>query len=190
PLGYAVGNTLEVQEAIDTLRGQGPADFAELCLTLAGRMIFLGGRADSPEEGHEKAQALLANGAALDKFYQLVKAQGGSLEHGLPKAEFTVPVKAAVSGIVQAIDAKTIGHSSMLLGAGRETKQSIIDPTAGMILRKKVGDTVQEGEVIAELHYNTPYAERLDAAAEAVLNAYQIGDSQPETLPLILDIIA
>ena len=133
---------------------------------------------------------LLANGAALNKFYQLVKAQGGSLEHGLPKAEFTVPVKAAVSGIVQAIDAKTIGHSSMLLGAGRETKQSIIDPTAGMILRKKVGDAVQEGEIIAELHYNTPYAERLDAAAEAVLNAYQIGDSQPETLPLILDIIA
>ena len=190
PLGYAVGNTLEVQEAIDTLRGQGPADFTELCLTLAGRMIFLGGRADSPEEGHEKAQALLANGAALDKFYQLVEAQSGSLEHGLPKAEFTVPVKAAVSGIVQAIDAKTIGHSSMLLGAGRETKQSIIDPTAGIILRKKVGDAVQEGEVIAELHYNTPYAERLDAAAEAVQNAYQIGDSQPETLPLILDIIA
>ena len=190
PLGYAVGNTLEVQEAIDTLNGQGPADFTELCLTLAGRMIFLGGRADSPEDGHEKAQALLANGAALDKFYQLVKAQGGSLEHGLPKAEFTVPVQANVSGIVQAIDAKTIGHSSMLLGAGRETKQSIIDPTAGMILRKKVGDAVQEGEVIAELHYNTPYAERLDAAAEAVLNAYQIGNSQPETLPLILDIIA
>ena len=189
PLGYAVGNTVEVQEAIDTLEGHGPADFTELCLTLAGHMIFLGGKALSAEDGYTKAKMLLENGFALEKFYQLIKAQGGSLANGLPEAEFTASVYAARAGIVQAIDAKTIGHSSMLLGAGRETKHSIIDPTAGIILRKKVGETVEQGEVIAELHYNTPYAYRLDEAEKAVQDAYVIDEMQPDILPLILDII-
>ena len=189
PLGYAVGNTVEVQEAIDTLEGHGPADFTELCLTLAGHMIFLGGKALSAEDGYTKAKMLLENGFALEKFYQLIKAQGGSLANGLPEAEFTASVYAARAGIVQAIDAKTIGHSSMLLGAGRETKHSIIDPTAGIILCKKVGETVEQGEVIAELHYNTPYAYRLDEAVKAVQDAYVIDEMQPKILPLILDII-
>ena len=189
PLGYAVGNTVEVQEAIDTLEGHGPADFTELCLTLAGHMIFLGGKALSAEDGYTKAKMLLENGFALEKFYQLIKAQGGSLANGLPEAEFTASVYAARAGIVQAIDAKTIGHSSMLLGAGRETKHSIIDPTAGIILRKKVGETVEQGEVIAELHYNTPYAYRLDEAVKAIQDAYMIDEMQPKILPLILDII-
>ena len=189
PLGYAVGNTVEVQEAIDTLEGHGPADFTELCLTLAGHMIFFGGKALSAEDGYTKAKMLLGNGIALEKFYQLIKAQGGSLANGLPEAEFTASVYAARAGIVQAIDAKTIGHSSMLLGAGRETKHSIIDPTAGIILRKKVGETVEQGEVIAELHYNTPYAYRLDEAVKAIQDAYVIDKMQPKILPLILDII-
>ena len=189
PLGYAVGNTVEVQEAIDTLEGHGPADFTELCLTLAGHMIFLGGKALSAEDGYTKAKMLLEKGFALEKFYQLIKAQGGSLANGLPEAEFTASVYAARAGIVQVIDAKTIGHSSMLLGAGRETKHSIIDPTAGIILRKKVGETVEQGEVIAELHYNTPYAYRLDEAEKAVQDAYVIDEMQPDILPLILDII-
>ena len=189
PLGYAVGNTVEVQEAIDTLEGHGPADFTELCLTLAGHMIFLGGKALSAEDGYTKAKMLLEKGFALEKFYQLIKAQGGSLANGLPEAEFTASVYAARAGIVQAIDAKTIGHSSMLLGAGRETKHSIIDPTAGIILCKKVGETVEQGEVIAELHYNTPYAYRLDEAVKAVQDAYVIDEMQPKILPLILDII-
>ena len=189
PLGYAVGNTVEVQEAIDTLEGHGPADFTELCLTLAGYMIFLGGKALSAEDGYTKAKMLLENGFALEKFYQLIKAQGGSLANGLPEAEFTASVYAVRAGIVQAIDAKTIGHSSMLLGAGRETKHSIIDPTAGIILRKKVGETVEQGEVIAELHYNTPYAYRLDEAVKAIQDAYMIDEMQPKILPLILDII-
>ena len=189
PLGYAVGNTVEVQEAIDTLEGHGPADFTELCLTLAGYMIFLGGKALSAEDGYTKAKMLLENGFALEKFYQLIKAQGGSLANGLPEAEFTASVYSARAGIVQAIDAKTIGHSSMLLGAGRETKHSIIDPTAGIILCKKVGETVEQGEVIAELHYNTPYAYRLDEAVKAIQDAYVIDEMQPKILPLILDII-
>ncbi|MBO5365651.1 MAG: thymidine phosphorylase [Peptococcaceae bacterium] len=189
PLGYAVGNTVEVQEAIDTLEGHGPADFTELCLTLAGHMIFLGGKTLSAEDGYTKAKMLLENGFALEKFYQLIKAQGGSLANGLPEAEFTASVYAVRAGIVQAIDAKTIGHSSMLLGAGRETKHSIIDPTAGIILCKKVGETVEQGEVIAELHYNTPYAYRLDEAVKAVQDAYVIDEMQPKILPLILDII-
>lgn len=189
PLGYAVGNTVEVQEAIDTLEGHGPADFTELCLTLAGHMIFLGGKALSAEDGYTKAKMLLEKGFALEKFYQLIKAQAGSLANGLPEAEFTASVYAARAGIVQAIDAKTIGHSSMLLGAGRETKHSIIDPTAGIILCKKVGEAVEQGEVIAELHYNTPYAYRLDEAVKAVQDAYVIDEMQPDILPLILEII-
>ena len=189
PLGFAVGNALEVQEAIDTLEGHGPADFTELCLTLVGRMIFVGGKAESAEDGRKKAEELLSSGTALEKFYQLVKAQGGSLANGLPKAEHKACVYAEQSGMVQAIDAKTIGHSSMLLGAGRETKQSIIDPTAGVILHKKIGDAVQIGDVIAELYYNAPYVHRLQDAISAIQHAYIIGDTAIETLPLILDII-
>lgn len=189
PLGFAVGNTLEVQEAIDTLEGHGPIDFTELCITLAGRMIYLGGKAASAEDGQRKAKDLLYNGAALEKFYQLVKAQGGSLETGLPKAEEVAFVYAERSGIVQRIDAKTIGHSSMLLGAGREAKDSIIDPTAGIILHKKIGDPVQQGDIVAELHYNAPYAHRFQDAMHAVQEAYTIEDTLIDTLPLILDII-
>lgn len=189
PLGNAVGNALEVQEAIDTLNGQGPNDFTTLCLTLAGEMIYLGGKAETEEEGREIAKVLLENGAARDKFYQLIAAQGGSLENGLPKAEHVAAVCAEKDGIIQAIDAKTIGHSSMLLGAGRESKESVIDPTAGILLHKKVGDRVQKGDVIAQLFYNAPYAARLDDAAQTVQKAYRIEDSMPDAMPLILDII-
>lgn len=189
PLGCAVGNTLEVQEALDTLHGHGPADFTELCLALAGGMIFLGEKAASIQEGRAKAEELLASGAALEKFYQMVQAQGGSLAHGLPKAEHIVPVCAEQSGIVQAIDAKTIGYSSMLLGAGRETKQSIIDPTAGILLHKKTGDCVMVGDVLAEVHYNDAYANRLDDVTAQIKGAYTIGSAKTDTLPLILGFI-
>ena len=190
PLGYAVGNSLEVQEAIDTLQGNGPADFEELCLTLAGQMIYLGEKAASPQEGIHLAKQLLSNGKAYDKLLQLIKAQGGSLAQGLPQATDTFEVKAAQAGIVQAIEAKQIGHASMLLGAGRETKQSQIDSTAGIILHKKIGDTVKVGDVLAVLYYNAPYKSRLQHAAEEVLEAYTIGITSVAEPPLILDIIS
>ncbi len=189
PLGYAVGNTLEVQESIDTLNGSGPKELEILCLTLAGLMIYLGGKASSAEEGYQLAEQLLQNGAALEKFYALVQAQGGSLENGLPQAEQCTEVYALQTGVVQAIEAKAIGHASMLLGAGRESKQSTIDLTAGIVLHKKCNDTVQAGEPIATLYYNEPYAHRLKDAVTEVQNAYTIGDAAVEQLPLILEII-
>lgn len=189
PLGSAIGNSLEVQEAIDTLKGNGPSDFTELCITLAGEMIYLGGKAESANQGEKMAKELLQNGSALEKFYQLVLAQGGSLENGLPKAAYSIQVLAAADGIVQSIDAKMIGHSSMLLGAGREAKDSIIDPTAGIVLYKKIGDAVRKNEPIAELYYNISYEYRVSDAMKAVENAYTISDALKERLPLILDII-
>ena len=189
PLGYAVGNTLEVQEAIETLKGNGPADFEELCLVIASWMIYLGGKAKSTLEGRLLATELLKNGAALNKFYELVEAQGGSLAEGLPEATCSVHVYTPQAGVVQSIDAKMIGHASMLLGAGRETKQSIIDPTAGILLNKKIGDTVSENDVLATLYFNLEYEHRLLEVLEEVQCAYQIGDRETEPLPLILDVI-
>ena len=190
PLGYAVGNSLEVQEAIDTLQNHGPADFTELCLTLAGEMIYLGEQAESAEEGYRKAKQLLESGAAMKKFEQLVHAQGGSLERAMLQAKNCYEVKAPVSGVVQAICAKDIGHASMLLGAGRETKASAIDLSAGLVLKKKTGELVQAGETLAVLYYNDEYASRLQTAEQEIVQAYTISDSPVEIEPLIWKIIS
>ena len=190
PLGYAVGNSLEVQEAIDTLQNHGPADFTELCLTLAGEMIYLGEQAESAEEGYRKAKQLLESGAAMKKFEQLVHAQGGSLERAMLQAKNCYEVKAPVSGVVQAICAKDIGHASMLLGAGRETKASAIDLSAGLVLKKKTGELVQAGETLAVLYYNDEYASRLQTVEQEIVQAYTISDSPVETEPLIWKIIS
>ncbi len=189
PLGYAVGNSLEVQEAIDTLQGNGPADLKELCLTLAGQMIYLGEQAASAEEGRAIAEQMLDNGKAYAKFMQMLEAQGGSFEYGMAQAQHQHVVLAATTGVVQAIRARDIGHASMLLGAGRETKNSTIDLSAGILLRKKVGDTVQAGEPLAVLHYNDAYAYRVQEATDEVLQAYTIGEGEAYIEPLIWKII-
>ena len=189
PLGYAVGNTLEVQEAIDTLQGRGPAEFTELCVTLSGQMIYLGGKADTAEAGCALARQLLEDGRGWQKFMQMVTAQGGSLEQGLPQAEHTLTVPAVQDGVVQAIDAKAIGHCSMLLGAGRENKASVIDLSAGVLLHKKNGDTVSAGEPLATLHYNSAYAQRAQEALTELQQAYTIGSEPATQPPLILKII-
>lgn len=185
PLGYAVGNALEVQEALDTLQGKGPADFTQLCLTLAGYMIYLGGKASSAEAGCQQARELLETGAALHKFVQLVQAQGGSLTQGLAQAQHQSVIVAERSGIVQAIQAKAVGHASMLLGAGRETKGAAIDLAAGIVLQKKMGDEVQKGEPLAVLHYQDAYAHRLPEAMEELQQAYQISPAAVKKAPLI-----
>lgn len=189
PLGYAVGNTLEVQEAIDTLQGRGPAEFTELCVTLSGQMIYLGGKADTAEAGCALARQLLDEGRGWQKFMQMVTAQGGSLEQSLPQAEHTLTVPAVQDGVVQAIDAKAIGHCSMLLGAGRESKTSVIDLSAGVLLHKKNGDTVSAGEPLATLHYNSAYAQRAQEALTELQQAYTIGSEPATQPPLILKII-
>lgn len=189
PLGYAVGNSLEVQEAIDTLQGHGPTDLVELCLALSGQMIYLGGKADSAREGYAQAAQLLAEGRGWQKFVELVEAQGGTLKQGLPQAKQQLAVSALHTGAVQAIDAKAIGHASMLLGAGRESKASAIDLSAGILLQKKVGDTVMAGEPLAVLHYQDTYAGRVQETMQEIQHAYSLDDNSIEKMPLIWKII-
>lgn len=189
PLGYAIGNTLEVQEALDTLQNHGPADLTELCLTLSSQMIYLGAKAASPEEGYKTAEHLLEQGEGFYKFQQMVEAQGGSLQSGLPKAQEQLVISAQQTGTIKAIDAKAIGHCSMLLGAGREAKNAKIDLTAGVLLQKKIGQFVVAGEPLAVLHYNAAYAHRATEAAQELQNAYTIGNETTRPAPLVLKII-
>ncbi|MDF2961580.1 MAG: thymidine phosphorylase [Paenibacillus sp.] len=159
PLGLAIGNALEVREAIDTLRGEGPEDLTELCLVLGAHMLRLGGKAASDSEARSRAEQLLQSGAALAKLKELIAAQGGKPELAdrpelLPQAAYQVPVPALEDGTVARIDAEALGVTAMMLGAGRATKEDEIDLAVGIVLHKKVGDRVTAGETIAELHMN------------------------------------
>lgn len=189
PLGFAIGNALEVKEAIDTLKGQGPQDLLEICLELGATMLLLAGMADSVQGGKKKLLDLLKSGQALNKFSEFISAQGGdprvACEDGLlPAAELTAAVPAPSSGYIRAIDAAVIGRSAMLLGAGRENKESQIDLSVGIVLQKKAGDAVKAGETLALVHANG--TERLDQVKEHVQSAYQIGEDKPEPARLIL----
>ena len=174
---------------MDTLQGHGPADFTELCLILSGQMIYLGEVAATPEEGYTLAKQCLQEGRGYDKLLQMVQAQKGSLAHGLPQAQHRHVVCAEQSGTVQAIQAKEIGHCSMLLGAGRECKDASIDLTAGIMLHKKTGDTVQAGEALATLHYNDAYKHRAEEVAQKLQHAYTIETETKEKTPLVWKII-
>lgn len=192
PLGCAVGNALEVQEAIDVLKNQGPADITELSIALAGMMVFLGGKASSVEEGMEKAQKALADGSALEKFRALVEGQGGSPEitenPGLmPRSSLCIEVKAQQPGYVQAIDAMKIGLASQHTGAGRQRKEDGIDLAAGLVLCKKTGDAVQAGEVLCRIYGND--AKKISLAEEEVKCAIAIGAVRPEKPQLIKKIV-
>lgn len=177
PLGRAVGNALEVKEAISTLRGQGPEDFVELCLTLGSQMLLAGGKARTTEEARQKLEAVIADGSALKKLAAFVEAQGGDSAavydpELLPKASIIQPVNAPVSGYVHHIACDEIGICSLLLGGGRETKESEIDLSVGLILEKKVGDRVEANEPLAYLHGND--REKLALAEKRFLAAYEI----------------
>lgn len=159
PLGYAIGNALEVKEAIDTLRGKGPKDLTELCLTLGSQMVVLGGHAQTIEEARKQLEEVIANGAALDVFKKFIKGQGGNPAvvddpSLLPQAQYTIEVPAKESGFVSHIVADEIGTAAMLLGAGRATKESEIDLAVGLVLRKKVGDPVKAGESLVTIYTN------------------------------------
>ncbi|KAA1039292.1 pyrimidine-nucleoside phosphorylase [Macrococcus equipercicus] len=164
PLGFAIGNALEVQEAIETLRGEGPEDLTELVLTLGSQMVVLGGKADNLDAARVKLQQVIANGAALEKFRDFLVNQGGDGSvvddvSKLPQAAYTIEVPAQAGGVVSRIVADEIGVASMLLGAGRATKEDTIDLAVGLMLRKKVGDKVEAGESLV-----TIYANREDVA--------------------------
>ncbi|NIK75156.1 pyrimidine-nucleoside phosphorylase [Paenibacillus castaneae] len=159
PLGLAIGNALEVKEAIDTLQGKGPKDLEELCLALGRQMVFLANKASSLEEAEEMLKEVIRNGKALEKFKQFIANQGGDasvVDHPekLPQASYLIEVPAKESGVVAEIIADEIGTAAMLLGAGRATKESEIDLAVGLMLNKKIGDSVQAGESLVTIHAN------------------------------------
>lgn len=192
PLGRAVGNALEVAEAVATLRGEGPADLEELCLTLGGWMLVLGGNAPSPEEGAAELRRRLGSGEAMVKFSAMVEAQGGDVAAvwdptRLPRAAVQVAVPSPASGTVMGIDAAAIGLAAMRLGAGRVTKDDTIDPAVGVVLERSVGAPVEAGESLAVVHAQTTGA-AARAAAE-VAAAFTIGANVAAARPLILEVV-
>lgn len=192
PLGYAVGNALEVREAIETLQGRGPKDFLELCLTLGSRMLIAGGLETEEGAAKERLQKVISDGSALKKLAELVKSQGGDeravYDTGLlPKAGLQIPIPALTEGYVSHIECGEIGICSLILGGGRETKESEIDLSVGLVLKKKVGDYVKAGEPLAYLYAND--GDRAQAAKERFLGAYAFSDKAPEAAPFIKGII-
>lgn len=188
PLGRAVGNALEVKEAIDTLRGQGPEDFMELCMTLGSRMLIVGGRAGDEREARDMLERAVSSGAALDKLAALVKAQGGDPAAVydtdlLPAAAHVEPIRACTDGYIRHIQCDEIGVCSLLLGGGRETKDSRIDLSVGLVLTAKVGDYVKAGEPLAYIHYNDPV--RAEAAIERFHRAYTL-EREPVRAPRLI----
>jgi pyrimidine-nucleoside phosphorylase len=192
PLGRAVGNALEVEEAILTLQGRGPADLEELCLLLGGQMLHLARKAANPAAGQEKLREIIACGAALAKFRELIRSQQGddrvvddlSL---LPRARALIPVESPVSGYVHRIKAEAAGRGAMMLGAGRETKESAIDLAAGIALLKKIGDPVSAGEPLAVLHTNDdPLSPVVEAVRGLILKAYECRPEPAPPPPLLL----
>ncbi|PID17033.1 pyrimidine-nucleoside phosphorylase [Sporosarcina sp. P34] len=187
PLGLAIGNALEVREAIDTLRGKGPADLTELCLVLGSKMLLAANKAASDEDARKQLQNVIENGDALRLFGELIKAQGGNekiIENTnlLPQARYQIEVPASKSGYVSMIDADEIGVAAMLLGAGRATKEDIIDLAVGIVLRKKIGDFVEVGETLAILHSNT---EQVDDSIKLLQTHMHITKEKTEAPPLI-----
>ncbi len=192
PLGYAVGNALEVKEAIDTLKGKGPEDFMQLCIELGAVMLVLGGKAKDYDAARQILQANIKSGAALAKLIEMIEAQQGNgvqirNPEMLPKAEHMIEVRAQASGYVSSIDAEGIGIAALLLGAGRETKESAIDYAVGIVLSRKVGDLVEEGDTLAWLHAND--LSRLEESRARLLQAYTLSESNPAKRPLIFGMV-
>lgn len=177
PLGNAVGNALEVKEAIESLKGNGPADFMEVVIGLGKQMLVLAGRAESEEIAEALLKETIDSRSAYKKFQEFVEAQGGNVEQILhpdllPKAKYVIPILAEAEGNVQRILAQEIGIACMMLGGGRETKESTIDPAVGIILNKKIGDGVKKGDVLAYIHAND--REKAITAAAKIKAAYQM----------------
>jgi pyrimidine-nucleoside phosphorylase len=189
PLGRAAGNALEVKQAIEVLRGGGPADLREVTLALGAELLVLAGEAEDPEAAQARLAGLIAAGRAWAKFRELVAAQGGDVgavedPARLPRAREVVEVRAPASGYVTGLRAHPIGLACGLLGAGREVKGQAVDPGAGVELLAKVGDEVRAGDALARLHVGRP--DRADEARRLVAGAYTIGPARPAPRPLVL----
>ena len=191
PLGHAVGNALEVKEAIDTLHGHGPKDFQDLCYQSGAIMLEQAGIAKSEEEGLKMLHKVVEDGSAFEKLRQMVIAQGGDVSYidhpeKFPLAKHIVEVKASKPGYVKHIVALEIGESAMRLGAGRETFDDVIDMSAGIVLNKKVGDKVQKGDVLCVVHTNK---EDYEPILKDIEEAFTIVDGFVEYPPTVHDYI-
>ena len=192
PLGYAVGNALEVKEAIDTLNGRGPEDFVELVLTLGAQMLIAGGKTNSEAEARKMLQRTIDSGSALEKLAQFVEAQGGDAAavyntNLLPRASIVEPVFIQETGYIAHIECDEVGVCSLILGGGRETKDSEIDLAVGIVLTRKVGEYVERGDIIAYIHGNDH--EKIRAAKKRFLEAYTISVEKPKKPEIIKEII-
>jgi pyrimidine-nucleoside phosphorylase len=192
PLGRKIGNALEVAECVEVLHGGGPEDVRELSLELSAWMLVLGGRTKSVSEGRELASEMIASGRARDTFREVIKLQGGDQrivdDPGLlPQARHTARLPAKRDGYVTAIRCEQIGVASMTLGGGREKKEDSVDPAVGLVLEKKIGDTVKAGENLCTIHYNLD--SRLVPAVRLLSESFEIGDRAPARLPLVRKII-
>ncbi len=191
PLGNCIGNGLEVAEAIEVLEGRGPDDLREVCLVLAAQMLFLAGKGEV-DICRQMAQKALDSGSALEKFRQMCAAQGGDPtifqrpEILYEKAK-VYELAAPWDGWIQEMDAEACGRASMLLGAGRETADSVIDPAAGIVLCRKTGDPVKEGETIARLYTGRP--DQLEQAKKELLESYRIAGEKPDAVLLVHGVI-
>ncbi len=189
PLGNKVGNWLEIAECLDCLHGGGPEDLLEVILTLTGEMVFLAGQAARLEEARQMCREALQDGRAFRKFLEMVEYQGGDVksvqepEH-YPVARYLETVVAEKSGVVTGFDTRQVGLAAVELGAGRLRKEDDVDPQAGIVLFKKIGDRVEKGEALCELHTNKP--DSLPNATMRLLQAIRIGSDTPQPSPLIL----
>ncbi len=192
PLGEAVGNALEVREAIDTLHGSGPADFREHCLIVASHMLNLGQKAPNLQFARQMAEEALESGQAWTLFRQLVHAQGGDLAYvddpeRLPRAALVETVSAARAGYLSGINAREVGETSVELGAGRARKEDLIEHSVGIVIHHKVGDRVEKGQPLFTIHANDPA--KLKKARARLLAAHQWSDSSCDPLPLFYGVI-
>ncbi len=193
PLGRMVGNALEVKEAVDTLQGSGPDDLLEVSIVLASYMLILGGKSSSLDEARCCIRKILDSGKGLDKFQELIEAQGGGLNYdlksyGLTEASIKRAVITQEEGYISGLNAYIIGHTAMMLGAGRERLEDRIDYSVGIEILKKCGDFVRPGDALVVLHLNDE--NKIEAACRQIALAYDITMEQPVKKPLILEVIS
>lgn len=193
PLGYAIGNALEVMEVSQTLQNAGPADLTRLSLELAARMIFLGKITKTLDEARELAQSKLLDGSGYRKFKDVIAAQGGNPQvldrfELLPNATGAQEITTSRGGYISGIDAALIGQASAMIGAGRDTKEDAIDPAVGVILEVKVGQKIDPGSILCRIYHTSD--ERLESAAELVEDAFKISQQPVDERDLILEVVS
>lgn len=192
PLGFAIGNALEVKEAIATLKGTGPQDLTELCLTLGSQMVYLAKKAESVDEARQMLISAIQSGKALEKMKSFITSQGGDATciddlEKLPQAKYKIELPAKASGWIEKMMADKIGLAAMQLGAGRETKESKIDLAVGIVLNKKVGDPIEQGESILTIY---SISENIEEVKNLLYHSIKISHSKISPPPLIHEIIS